>query len=138
MPSLEHLEAKNILNVMLNAMFGGRGIPGQPGRSMTNYLARLTDKTILAYESARAELTRYVERPTENFLSPLVRTMDQLETTVDSLWRASRFTGHLRTDPLAPTVDAERLLSDADAQRLRRMRNAIQHSDERVLTGEVE
>jgi hypothetical protein len=135
MPSLEHLDTKNILNVMLNALFGERGVPGQPGRPLANYLARLMDKTILAYESARGEMTRYVERPSDNVFSPLFRAQDQLETTIDSLWRVACFTERLRRYKLAPTLDVSRLPLRTDQQRIRQMRHAIQHADEHVFKG---
>ncbi len=73
MPSLDHLDSKNTLNVMLNGLAGGRGVPGLPGRPQSSYVARLLDKTILSYGTARHELTQYVQRQSENTMSPLVR-----------------------------------------------------------------
>lgn len=135
MPSLQHLDSKNILNVMLNGLFGQRGVPGHPGRTLANYLARLLDKTILTYESARGEMATYVERRDESVFSPFYRAHDELETTIDSLWRVACFTERLRRYKLAPVIEASRLPSQSDQRRLREMRHAIQHADDRIFVG---
>src|SRR5689334_11869667 len=82
MPSLEHLGSKNVLNVMLNALHG-KVVP-VPARVPVNYLARLMDKTIISYESARTELDVYISRRSDSTFSPLFRAIDHLETCVDS------------------------------------------------------
>jgi hypothetical protein len=138
MPSLEHLDSKNTLNVMLNGLVGGRGVPGLPGRPQGSYAARLLDKTILSYESARVELTKYVQRESENTMAPLVRALDHLETTVDSLYRLSCFIERLRRNPAVPEIDAALLPSKVAKRRIRAMRNAIQHADEHIHEGRLE
>src|SRR4051794_29779901 len=87
MPVLEHLDSKNILNVVLNELVGDRGVPGMLGRQLSKHLARLTDKTILSYEAARTELDKYVDQSASGAfkLSPLIRAIDHFETTIDSL-----------------------------------------------------
>jgi hypothetical protein len=129
------LTRRNILNVMLNGLFGQRGVPGHPGQPLANYLARLLDKTILTYESARGEMTTYVERRDESVFSPLYRAHDELETTIDSLWRVACFTERLRRHKLAPVIEASRLPSKSDQRRLREMRHAIQHAGDRIFVG---
>lgn len=109
MPSLAHFDSKNVLNVVLNSLVGGRGVQGIPGRPLMVHLARLMDKTILSYEEARRELDRYVTAPRDrHLLSPLLRAQDHLETCIDALCRCLRRgpAPTRRGTPDPPTVPA--------------------------------
>lgn len=100
-------------------------------------MSRFTDKTILSYEAARTELDEYVDQSASGAfkLSPLIRAVDHLETTIDSLHRVACFTERLRRDAEAPPIAKDSLPSSADRDRVRQMRHAIQHADEQVLGG---
>jgi hypothetical protein len=84
MPDLGHLDSKNSLNAMLNVVFGGRGMIGHPGQGLLTLYVRVMDKTVLEYEAARAALLSGSPRRTTSGAT-LFRTIDHLETCVDSL-----------------------------------------------------
>lgn len=134
MPDLAHLDSKNSLNAMLNVVLGGRGIVGHPGQGLLTIYVRMMDKAILEYEAARATFTEWVTTP-NNVMSPLFRTIDHLETCVDSLHRASVFAERLRHLQSAPAIDRVRLPQDRERDQIRRARDAIQHADKDILAG---
>jgi len=127
MPDLSHLDYRNILNVLLNTLTGPRGAQGQPGGALMNHIARLMDKTLIAYAEARAELDRYVS---EEHISSLVRAQDHLETCIDTLQRVVRMVERLRRLRAAPPIDKNRLPRQHERDSIRRMRVTIQHFDD--------
>jgi hypothetical protein len=134
MPSLSHLDSKNSLNALLNMFFGGRGISGHPGQGLLTSCVRVTDKTVLEYEAAREALTLWISTP-NNVMSPLFRTIDHLETCIESLHRVSLFADRLRRLDSAPSIDKTKVPREAERQQIRRARDAIQHADRDIMAG---
>jgi hypothetical protein len=137
MPSLGHLDSKNTLNAMLNLTLGGRGALPPPGQGLLSNLTRLTDKAVLEYESARASLDRYLASPGDRPLSQLFRAFDHLETCLDAVHRAGLHADRLRTRPGPPRIHQAQLPTPQARERVRRARNAVQHSEERILEGQT-
>jgi hypothetical protein len=137
MPSLRHLDSKNTLNAMLNMALRGRGVLGHPGQGLLSNLTRLTDKAVIEYEAARAALDRYVDPAGNRPLSELFRTFDHLETCLDAVHRAGRHAEALRTVPSTPNINLSQLPSRKARERVRVVRNAIQHAEGDLLKGKT-
>jgi hypothetical protein len=134
MPDLSFLDSANMLNALLNAVFrGSQLLP--PGNALLSNLTRLTDKSIIEYEAARASLTHYIKSESGQGFGHLFRTFDHVETCVDAVHRAGQHAESLRTLPGGPTIHLNELPSPRARTRLRLLRNAVQHSEERVLEG---
>jgi hypothetical protein len=131
MPDLSHLDSKNSLNAILNMVFGGR-IFGHPGQGLLTSYVRVMDKTVLEYEAARSALSEWIASP-NNVMSPLFRTIDHLETCVDSLHRVSLFAERLRRLEGAPAIDRPKLPHQRERDQIRQARDAIQHADDDIL-----
>lgn len=137
MPSLAHLDSKNTLNALLNMLFGRRGVFPPPARELVSNLTRLTDKAVLEYEAARSALDRFVYPPHNRPIGDLLRTCDHLETCLDSVHRAGLHAEELRDLPGQPTVTAGQLPSREAHDRVRIVRNAVQHAEQRILDGKT-
>src|SRR4051812_39943672 len=90
MPNLSFLDSKNTLNALLNAVFRGSPALQPQGNALLSNLTRLTDKSIIEYEAARASLTHYVDRTNGPGFGDLFRTFDHLETCIDAVHRAGQ------------------------------------------------
>lgn len=137
MPSLEHLDSKNTLNALLNVFFRQKGVLPPPGQGLLNNLTRLTDKAVIEYEAARAALDRYVDPRGDRALSDVFRTFDHLETCLDALHRAGQHAEALRSAPGGPAINVKQTPSPEARDRVRKVRNAIQHAEERILRGKT-
>jgi hypothetical protein len=93
--------------------------------------SRLTDKALREYDAARAELLLYVT-PAGGPLrtSPYLRAIDHLENCVSSAHRAAL---HARALQASRVGRATPRLTPRQEQRLAYLRNAIEHSDEKLL-----
>jgi hypothetical protein len=118
----------------LQIVFGDRGIYRDPGQGLLTSYVRVMDKTVLEYEAARHSLTEWVTTP-KNVMSPLFRTIDHLETCVDSLHRASQFAERLRRLQSAPQIHMLKLPRDKERGGIRKARDAIQHADADIRSG---
>jgi len=133
-PSVDHLSNKGTLNVLLDRTFGGipAGLP--PDRTMFGLFmnfSRLTDKALREYDAARAELLLYVS-PHDGILrtSPYLRAVDHMENCVSAAARAVLNAQALRDNKIGRSGPR---LTDRQGQRLKYLRNAIEHSDEKLL-----
>jgi hypothetical protein len=137
MPSLSHLATSSSLDAALNAWLPGLGRYAAPAGPLLAHLARLTDKAILEYESARASLDAFIKGRRGGRLTDLFRAYDHLETCIDAVARAANFAEALRTDPGPPTIHLKQLPTVAARDRVRLVRNAIQHAEEDLLKGKT-
>lgn len=128
----------------MSKVFAGTGYPDPKADSLLTMLVRMTDKSVLEYEQARACLTEYVDerllpspgREGVFHVSPLIHACDHLENCVDSLKRAYRFAEALLRSPVARNLTKSDLPREADRVRVTRLRDRIQHNDEVILNGE--
>lgn len=133
MPSVDHLSNKGILNVLLDRSLSGQpaGIPG--GWSLvalfTNFV-RLTDKALREYDAARAEVMLYLEPFDGMRTSPYIRAVDHMENCVGATHRAVLNAMALRAQGIGKKAPE---LTPRQHERLRSVRHAIEHSDERIL-----
>jgi hypothetical protein len=135
---LSDLDSKLLINFALGSVFSGIGPRSSPARQLTSNLVRLTDKVVFEHEAARAELQRYLNRRS---LSSFFRGQGHLETCVQSLHRALNFAEALRRrglqmttgEPVIPRCRDVEVLSNPVRTRIKNFRDAIEHTDERLI-----
>jgi hypothetical protein len=134
MPSVDHLSNRSAVNVLLDRAFSHvpAGIP--PDRTLVGLFqnfVRLTDKALREYDAARVELTRYFTLTNTSLRSPVyIRGVDHLENCIGATHRAVLNARALQQNKIGrsgpkPTMQQE--------LRLRNVRHAIEHSDEKIL-----
>lgn len=133
MPSVDHMSNRGSLNVVLDRAFSG--LPaGLPNSRMligllTNFV-RLTDKALREYDAARAELVLYLE-PSEGLTTGrYLRAVDHMENCVSATHRAVLNSRALRDNKIGRSGPR---LTDRQETHLSGVRNAIEHSDEKLL-----
>jgi len=133
MPSVDHMSNKSSLNVLLDRAFSGlpAGLP--PDRSLvglfTNFV-RLIDKALREYDAARAELMLYVVPHEGLRTSPYLRAIDHMENCVSATHRAVLNGRALQANMVGRSGPR---LTALQEQRLSHVRNAVEHSDEKIL-----
>jgi len=133
MPGVDHLSNKGTLNVLLDRTFSGlpSGLP--PDRTMVGLFmnfSRLTDKALREYDAARTELLLYVSPHDELRPSPYLRAIDHMENCVSATHRAVLNARALRANKIGRAAPR---LTQLQEQRLKDLRDAIEHSDEKLL-----
>lgn len=89
------------------------------------------DKALREYDSARADLMRYVDPSTpSNESSSNVRAADHMDNCIFALARAERLSDGLRTAGYGRSASP---LTQRQTARLRAFRNTLEHTDERLL-----
>jgi len=132
-PPVDHLSNKGTLNVLLDRTMSGlpAGLP--PDRTMVGLFmnfSRLTDKALREYDAARAELLLYVSPPDEILrTSPYLRAIDHMENCVSATHRAVLNARALQASKIGR---AGPRLTPRQEERLAHLRNAIEHSDEKL------
>lgn len=116
----------------LRYVFQGTGPQDGAALAQANGLRLNTDKPILDYQAARAEVTGYLE--SGNGIVSVMRSGLHLQGCLVAAWRALRFADRLRRVRDAPGV-----LSRTNYTRIERrldglkdLRNAIEHMEEKV------
>jgi hypothetical protein len=133
MPGVDHLSNMGTLNVLLDRTLSGlpSGLP--PDRTMVGLFmnfSRLTDKALREYDAARAELLHYVAPVDEFRIGPYLRAIDHMENCVSATYRAILNAQALRANKIGRAAPR---LTQLQEQRLRDLRNAVEHSDEKLL-----
>jgi hypothetical protein len=133
MPSVDHLSNKGTLNFLLDLAFS----PIPPKLSADGTMvglfmnfSRLTDKALREYDAARAELLLYVSAHDLLRITPYLRAIDHMENCVSAAHRAVLNARALQANKIGR---AARRLTPRQDERLAYLRNAIEHSDEKLL-----
>lgn len=132
-PAVDHLSSNGTLNLLLDRTFSGLppGLP--PDRTMvglfTNF-SRLTDKALREYDAARAELLAFVSPHPGLRMGPYLRAIDHMENCVSAAHRAVLNARALRENKIGRGVPT---LTQRQEERLKFLRNAVEHSDEKLL-----
>ncbi|MFL6181190.1 MAG: hypothetical protein ACJ73J_02680 [Actinomycetes bacterium] len=133
MPSVDHMSNRGSLNVVLDRRLST--IPGGLPKSpmlvglFTNFV-RLTDKALREYDAARAELLSYLEHSEWLQTGHYLRAIDHMENCASAIHRAVLNSSALRQHKIGRSGPQ---LTDRQETRLRELRNAIEHSDEKLL-----
>ena len=133
MPAVDHLSNKGSLNVLLDRTLSGipPGLP--PDRTMIGLFmnfCRLTDKALREYDAARAELLLFISPHDGLRTSPYLRAIDHMENCVGAAHRAVLNARALQANKIGR---AGPRLTQLQEQRLAFLRNAVEHSDEKLL-----
>lgn len=132
-PAIDHLSNNGTLNVLLDRSLSGlpSGLP--PDRTLiglfTNFV-RLTDKALREYDAARAELLAFVSSYPGLRTSPYLRAIDHMENCVSATHRAVLHARALRENKVGRGAP---VLTQRQEERLKFLRNAVEHSDEKLL-----
>jgi hypothetical protein len=136
MPSVDHISNRGSLNVVLDRFAGlPAGLPpGLPNSRelvglFTNF-ARLTDKALCEYDAARTELFSYLRPSAQLRTEHYLLALDHMENCVSATHRAVLNSLALRENKVGRSGPR---LTDRQEQRLKYMRNAIEHSDAKLL-----
>lgn len=133
MPSVDHLSNKSSVNVLLDRSLSGQlaGVPRD--RTLvglfTNF-ARLADKALREYDAARAELILYLEPHDGLRTTPYLRAIDHMENCISALHRGVLNAKALRDNGVGRGAPR---LTENQEERLRNVRHAMEHSDEKIL-----
>jgi hypothetical protein len=92
--------------------------------------SRLTDKALREYDAARAELLLYVSPHDGLRLGPYLRAIDHMENCVSATHRAVLNARALRANKIGRAAPR---LTQLQEQRLAHLRNAVEHSDEKLI-----
>jgi hypothetical protein len=133
LPTVEHLSNRSLTNVLLDRALSGTPACLPPDRMLISLFInfmRLTDTALREYDAARAELPNFVAPedwlPTKFYL----RAIDRRENCISALHRAVLNGRALRKNKIGR---AGQRLTERQEHRLAYVRNAIEHSDEKVL-----
>lgn len=132
MPDLSGEPDKKILDHLLNVFFRGAGPKDWRAAVFSRNFVRLCDLATREYELARASLVEQVNTP-NNVMSPLFRAVGHFEQCLFALRRALRFARHKKGPKLHPSD----VLSKIVTKRLRDIRDAIEHTDERIRKDQI-
>ncbi len=141
MPSVDTLSNKGILNVLLDRAFSGVAMRPVSKAALSRLtredvalfmnLTRLVDKALREYDASRDSLTRYVNPPDDQLrTSGYIVALDHMENCISATHRAVVNTETLRQRGYGRSAPR---LTTAQQERLAFLRNAIEHSDERIL-----
>ncbi|MFN2399320.1 MAG: hypothetical protein ABR543_11860 [Gemmatimonadaceae bacterium] len=141
MEDLSDCASQVSLDRMMALVFSDRGPRSYPEGPLATSFLRLVDKAIIGHELARREFTAWNERRS---FAALLRGQGHLETCVSSMHRALTFAERLRSrglvtedsQPLIPRARDLPVFSDDARQRIRRLRDAIEHVDAQIIAGE--
>jgi hypothetical protein len=85
----------------------------------------------------RKHIVEYVSTPPET-VSPLLLAISACESCIEVLARALKLAHRIRKDRYAPNIHRKHpLIADAVLERVKDIRDTIQHWDERIVGGEV-
>lgn len=133
-PDLNSLYRKNILNLMLMALFGKKGPKNPASFALVMNYVRIVDAVLLEYHAMRESLQHYVETPNE-VMSPLFESISYAESCVSNVLRAMNLARKIRHDKLGPPIGKLPVLSDFVVSKVRDFRNEIQHVDDELASG---
>jgi hypothetical protein len=130
MPPLDDISGINMLNVVLDRTLVGlpKTVRSYPITGVFVNLCRLTDKAINEYKAARAAVMDYVS--SEGNPAYLLRAIEHLENCIDAIYRAVLNGEALRNNNIGRGAPR---LTDKQRASLKAVRDAIEHSDERLL-----
>ena len=135
-PDLSALDAPIILNAILNKVFGRRGPSGYPAIAFHSGFIMTMDNAIFEYESARKCLDEAIAR--NHRWTNYFRCLAHFEMCINSIKRAKGFLEGLKGCLQAPQIERTLNSIESHLNNLRKIRNTIEHIDEKIRKGEVQ
>lgn len=138
MLDLSHLYDKNILNLLLNGVFGQQLPSDAVAKGLLVNFVRLADHTLVEYNLARSALTEYNDTP-NTVLSPLFIAVGHFESCLTQLRRCRLFLIGIKKNETLPQMPRGLKILTKDAgKKIDAIRNGIQHLDEGILNGTID
>ena len=133
MPDLSMLFRRVSLNYILNAMFRRAGAKDDRARIFIQNYIRLVDKSLEEYEFARTNFQTFVSDETNTSFGALFRAIGHMENCMYSLARAIRFAAAMAEHPeMGEHIGQLAVLSKSARTAVEKIRNSVEHMDERV------
>jgi hypothetical protein len=132
LPDLSALDDKLVANYIESVAIG-RGFPPGDAQHLVTAFVRSTEGALRRYEAARLQLARSLDR-NHNALLEHLRGADDMAVAFMALHRAMRLGEGVMRSP-ETEVSKEQLPSEADRDKLRVMRNAIDHINDPIIEG---
>lgn len=140
MEDLSDCARPSSLDRMVALVFSDRGPRNDPESTLATSFLRLVDKAIISHELARSDFVVWNE---QRSFGAFLRGQGHLETCVGSAHRALTFAEQLRScrlvtedgHPLIPRARDLTVFSEDARQRIRSLRDAIEHVDEQIVRG---
>ena len=136
-PSLADLGSNLTLALVINTIFRGR-VPGdRRSETLMVGFVRIVDKAVREYEACRTALHASRAGGRRSF-GKLLEAVASMESCVNALARAHLYVGALRSYRRGPRISRHTAaLSTGARNRIRNLRDAIEHMDERILAGKL-
>jgi hypothetical protein len=128
MPSLANLSGDRLALRMVDALTGDRNRTF-PDRALITNLARLVDRGLVRYREAGDYFSEWIATRHQGNESARFRAVSAIEESITLTHRAVLHARRLE-DRL---VDPKLMPTHADCQTIKNMRDAIQHTEERLL-----
>jgi hypothetical protein len=147
LPDLSHLFRTNLVDRLLDMTFGGRGGFPAPTQFQLTTAARLLDKSLAEWDSARREFAAHsaardgipkaLLSPKPGVTRAFFRAIDHLETLIDTLARLLRLVAALEKDRNLGQFAGMPLPTKRERKAVRKFRNRIAHGDEDIQKGKA-
>lgn len=141
MPSLKDVTNSNIGLFMIVSLVGIESTKEHPTRSYIINLSRLSDRAKAQYERAREYLEAYTcdDIAHAHYKQPgiLLEAISCLEEAIISIHRCQKYLYSWHKNNMEPRVVLEDLLESSDWENLNNIRNAISHTEEKLLDGKI-
>lgn len=125
----------------------GSGVFPEPTQFQVTTAARLLDKSLTEWDSARREFAQHdatrdgipdaLSSPQPGVTRAFFRAIDHLETLVDSLARLLRLITALERDPNLAQFAGMPLPTKGEREDIQRFRNRVAHGDEDIEQGKA-
>jgi hypothetical protein len=146
LPDLSHLFRTNLVDRILNMVFG-KGAYTEPTQFQLTTAARLLDKSLTEWDSARSEFAEHagardgvpeaLQSREPGVTRAFFRAIGHLETVVDSLARLLRLVSGLEKSPGLQEFSHMSLAGESERIAVQQFRNRIAHGDEDIEEGKA-
>jgi hypothetical protein len=136
-PRLDRLDPYLLANTVLNA-FVGRGPRDSAANALAKTCVRIVVQAVDEYEAGRLSLIDFCQPSKADFrITPILRAASHFESCLSTTRRAIGFAEAVVKG--APSLASRPLtvLEPPTVERLRMIRNVIQHMDEKIILGKI-
>lgn len=134
-PDLSGLDADLTRRLLLRMSFQGHDFPEGTAKQLAIHLVRTLDASLLSYERARHRFDDYFAK--DSFFGGYLRGISDLEIALTALHRSMRLAEGVVRSP-ETRFSKNRLPPQDDRDRLRDIRNAIDHVDGPIKKGSIQ
>lgn len=135
MPDLSELSSASSIDSALNRMFSGGGSKDPVSHALQINFNRMVDMLVENYEAARRYQTIASTRDGSVPLHALITAIGLFENCITTALRAISFARRLKNHTRGRMISKQSVLSDSVGDRIRELRNAIEHLDRDLASG---